>query len=167
MSYQCQLCGHDGPLSEPCPRCEPRAVRVSLELRNEDPTETPSIHEGIEGTWLVLVADGQELAAVNPYEGEPQKGTAQAIADAGPIIAALLHRLAATRQALTDVVKVVDEALVRQVRATDLLKKSRILDDEYSSDADSEIANALEYVLGEVDADHCGVLNRYRDVAAN
>lgn len=23
MSYQCQLCGHDGPLSEPCPRCEP------------------------------------------------------------------------------------------------------------------------------------------------
>ena len=25
MSYQCQLCGHDGPLSDPCPRCEPIA----------------------------------------------------------------------------------------------------------------------------------------------
>lgn len=25
MSYQCQLCGHDGPLSEPCPVCEPIA----------------------------------------------------------------------------------------------------------------------------------------------
>lgn len=25
MSYQCQLCGHDGPLSEPCQRCEESA----------------------------------------------------------------------------------------------------------------------------------------------
>lgn len=22
VNYQCQLCGHNGPLSEPCPRCE-------------------------------------------------------------------------------------------------------------------------------------------------
>lgn len=25
VSYQCQLCGHDGPLSEPCQRCEESA----------------------------------------------------------------------------------------------------------------------------------------------
>ncbi len=33
-SYHCEVCGHDGPLSEPCPVCEP-AVREALQGRRD------------------------------------------------------------------------------------------------------------------------------------
>lgn len=51
-----------------------------------------------------------------------------------------------------------------EVRARNLREKARDLDEELGSDAGSEVANALAYVLGEEDAEHCGILNMHADL---
>jgi hypothetical protein len=51
-----------------------------------------------------------------------------------------------------------------EARALDLFAKAQRLDEEFSSDAGNEVANAIEYVLGKCDAQHCGILNMAADL---
>lgn len=56
MSYQCQLCGHDGPLSEPCPRCESNAASYAGSEFALAPLLTATIHR-LRATRAQLLTD--------------------------------------------------------------------------------------------------------------
>lgn len=45
MSYRCESCGHDGPLSEPCPVCEPLVTRALAGDYDVEPDYMPLPHE--------------------------------------------------------------------------------------------------------------------------
>ncbi len=50
MTYKCQLCGYDGPLSDPCPRCEP--------IADSDPAAfLPAMMHRLRATRVQLLTD--------------------------------------------------------------------------------------------------------------
>lgn len=51
-----------------------------------------------------------------------------------------------------------------EARALELYEKATRLDEEFNMDAGSEVANAMSYVLGKEDAEHCGILQMAKDL---